>query len=72
MLLEAAERWDLDLPASVWSAIVGATSRPGTEPAPARSSSTTVIAEELPVAPDHLVSSLSEAAELILAASAAS
>jgi D-glycero-D-manno-heptose 1,7-bisphosphate phosphatase len=70
MLLEAADRWRLDLRASVtvgdrWRDIE-AGHRAGTR---------TIFvdhgyAEDLPVAPDHVVSSLPEAADLILAASA--
>ncbi|MGH2473925.1 MAG: D-glycero-alpha-D-manno-heptose-1,7-bisphosphate 7-phosphatase [Candidatus Limnocylindrales bacterium] len=72
MLLEAAERWGLDLWASV---MVG--DRWRDIEAGHRAGTRTIFvdhgyAEELPVASDYVVSSLSEAADLILAAGAAS
>ncbi len=66
MLLDAADRWDIDLTASV---IVGDRWR---DIEAGRQAGVRTIfvehgyAEELPNAPDHVVSSLAEAAELIL------
>ena len=72
MLLEAADRWHLDLKASV---MVG--DRWRDIEAGHRAGTRTIFvdqgyAEEFPVAPDYVVSSLADAADLILAAGPAS